>query len=290
MHTCAAHKTRYKQNKMKTLTWAETLHPEEAEAFIDPLNQGENRGSPWTTVYYEARSDIPVAVAERVEEEVPQKVENEVMVSPYPEATTFENEISENKDRNYGRCMTVLLGGTMALVAVISAFAIELVAAIIYCLAVGFHHLAPAGEVAICLRAIILLIVQILMVTDAILLTSNVLLTEVLGVTCWLLCAIFGGCEVGAAWHQYIRKICHLTRWAFRGFHEGMQPVRVFPIELVVETTEPPHHREATAPPPAGTDVEFGQSRKREDVVVVDDVVIVETLGAKFTVEDLDTK
>ncbi len=38
--------------------------------------------------------------------------------------------------------------------------------------------------------------------------------------------------HIAQEWHQYIRKVSHLTRWAFRSFHNGWTPERVYPLEF----------------------------------------------------------
>jgi hypothetical protein len=45
----------------KTLTFAETLHPEDATALIDPENRGSPVASPWTAVCNEV-CDTPLTV------------------------------------------------------------------------------------------------------------------------------------------------------------------------------------------------------------------------------------
>jgi len=52
------------------------------------------------------------------------------------------------------------------------------------------------------------------------------------------LCIIFGGVSAGKDWHQHIRKVCHLTRWAFRGFHSSWIPRRALPFGLAKDANE----------------------------------------------------
>ena len=47
--------------------------------------------------------------------------------------------------------------------------------------------------------------------------------------------------SAGQSWHQHIRKVCHLERWAFRGFHAAWTPVRLRPfgeIETIITVVE----------------------------------------------------
>ena len=62
-------------------------------------------------------------------------------------------------------------------------------------------------------------------------------ISEVLGLATGLimtiLCSLSGDCvEASIQWHQYIRKLSHLSRWAFRSFHKGWKPERVFPLDF----------------------------------------------------------
>jgi hypothetical protein len=121
----------------------------------------------------------------------------------------------------------------MTLVSVLATFAIEVAAAICYCLAAGFYSVVKSsGDRRILAKAILMLIVTALMLADAILLTTSLILTEVLGLTTGLVTSLLNCsrcCGYGEVWHSYIRTVCHLTRWAFRDFHRGWALERRFP-------------------------------------------------------------
>mmetsp|Transcript_129900 Transcript_129900/g.183198 ORF Transcript_129900/g.183198 Transcript_129900/m.183198 type:complete len:103 (-) Transcript_129900:70-378(-) len=59
------------------------------------------------------------------------------------------------------------------------------------------------------------------------------MLTELLGAVACLVTAFFvRSCRTSADWHLYIRRMCHLSRWVFRGFHEGWALKRNFPVDI----------------------------------------------------------
>jgi len=235
---------------MKTLTFADTLHPETSQIHVDPQNGST---TVWGTVIHEIRSDLPVAVAV---EDVPERKGDE----PAPGEVT---KILESGDGNTtevplgGGCFYLegLLGCILTLVAVATTFGVELAAAICYCIAAGFYYYAMSDDVPIFVKAIVMVIVHALLVCDAILLTVSLMVTEILGWVAGLVTSIFNPsrcCMAGQAWHVYVRKVCHLTRWAFRGFHEGWALPRRFPLLEIGERelhgeNEPPKEPEQVA-------------------------------------------
>jgi hypothetical protein len=286
----------------KTLTFAETLHPEDAAEFIDPENIGPQGVSPWTAVYNEVRDAPPaIAVAEQVlideEDEPPPRPalipsapheshagENFQEGAPKPE----EEEIPDQPS-GYG-CFGIegLIGLSLTFSAVLAAFIIEICSALVYCLAAFFYWISPPGRHFIWLRVMFMLIAQMLLVIDAVLLSTNVLVTEIIACILCLLTTCFGGTAAGHAWHMYVRKVCHLTRWAFRGFHEGWQPERIFPVAVVPEREraqnsaggaggqQPTTGQEQAKVAP--NDPEVGQSPpSAAEYVIADHVVIVDS-------------
>ena len=211
---------------MKSLTFAETLHPETADVNVDSQN---GPTTVWGTVMKEFRTDLPVAVPVdhlRQDEE------------PAPTVRDYRipsNHSDEKLDMpKGGGCFYVegLVGSSMTFAAVMATFGVEVGAAICYCLAAGpYYYFVADRNIPIFVKAIVMLIVHALMVADAVLLTVGLILTEILGWTTSLVTSIFTTrcCKGGDAWHLYIRKACHLTRWAFRGFHQGWALQRKFP-------------------------------------------------------------
>jgi hypothetical protein len=253
---------------MKTLTFTETLHPETAEDHINPQNGASNA---WGTFFKEVREDIPVAVAYEVEEDAEETSAQVATVSKGDQTDDKPTEQSMGRGCFY---LEGLIGFTLTFSAVVATFCIELSAAICYCLAAGIHKFASYGEMVIFVRAVLLLIVQSLMITDAIMLTMSVLLTEVLGGVTYIVTACFGGfCQAGEAWRLYIRKVCHLTRWAFRSFHDGWALQRVYPVDM--EQKEPQASDQPGQEQQAQTDQDAGLLPDAEQLIFADNVVAV---------------
>ena len=158
-----------------------------------------------------------------------------------------------------------LLGHVLSLNAVITTFCIELSSAIIYCLAVGLYLIVAGGAgdtgtvlntsgngparsssmkiddpesimdlVRLWIRATFLLVVHTLMFVDGILLTTSIVVTEILAFVTRFITKLVGSAD-SSVWHRHIRLMCHLTRWAFRNFHKGWTPNRVFPLDTLFE-------------------------------------------------------
>lgn len=214
---------------MKTLTFSDTLHPETAQVHVDPQTGAT---TVWGTVIHEIRNDIPIAVAV---EEVRQDEEEERLPGEVIITTPTEDNGENTEMPPGGGCFYLegLLGCSLTLAAVVATFGVELSAAVCYCIAAGMYHLVTVHEIAIFFKAIVMVVVHALLVADAILLTTSLMLTEILGWVAGLVTSIFSPsrcCHAGQAWHLYVRKVCHLTRWAFRNFHEGWELPRRFPV------------------------------------------------------------
>lgn len=135
----------------------------------------------------------------------------------------------------HGHCLDTILGVSMTSAAISATFGFELASIVLYSVANGFFQAALLCKcegrgctLLLPLYGIFQLVCSLLMVTDATLLSVSIIVTELLAQTTWLLTSCFGGCKIGAEWHQYIRKLCHLTRWAFRGDQNEGEPRRVF--------------------------------------------------------------
>jgi hypothetical protein len=257
---------------MKTLTFAETLHPEAAEVHIDPQNGASNA---WGAFFNEVREDIPVAVAYKVEEDEETSVQAmQVATVSKPDHTNQTDD--KHTEKSVGRgCFYLegLIGCTLTFSAAVVTFSIELSASICYCLAAAIHKFASNEEMVIFVRAVLLLIVQSLMIADAVLLTMSVLLTEVVGGATCIVTACFGGsCHAGGAWRLYIRKVCHLTRWAFRSFHDGWALQRVYPFGM---EQKGPQASDQTGQLQVQMDPEVGHLPDAEQLIFADKVVVV---------------
>jgi hypothetical protein len=142
-----------------------------------------------------------------------------------------------------GRFLDITVGSSLTVAAVAAVFAIEISAIVVYGLAVGFFHsyrqLArissriPFLWLLVCVFAFV---TQVLKVVDSLLLAISVFLSEVLAAVTCLLCSLFGGCDAGNDWHQYIRRVCHLTRWSVRDLHHKWSPERrIFSFNLELD-------------------------------------------------------
>lgn len=174
---------------MKTLTLEQTLHPEWTDD-----GGSQVLGSPWETFFREARGDIPVAVAEPIEEidnDNPSPgnvdvVDVEVVLpskdGPHGFPLTPNGEDEEpRRQRSPGKgCFFVegLIGGILALTATLAIFALELCGAIVYIIAVGFNYLASEELLMPGLfKAIFYLVVYVLMLVDSVCLFCSVVVS-----------------------------------------------------------------------------------------------------------------
>jgi len=136
-----------------------------------------------------------------------------------------------------GNPFALMIGSILAVTSVSTIFALDLSAAIVYLLACGFYHLCvrmkTCGGSALIPYFLLMPVYCSLMLADSLCLLLSVLIAEVLAGIAWFLTGMFslGRCDVAMAWHQYVRKLCHMTRWAIRGFHAGWDPDRaaIFP-------------------------------------------------------------
>lgn len=157
-------------------------------------------------------------------------------------ATTFGNHQNENSEPSnilllpISNCLDFLFGLPFAFAAFIVTFPFELVSTIVYSVASGFYYLSGGsrsfsergawGRIRfVSLRPI----VELLLLVDLILLVICILVTEILAGVSLLLTSLSGNCSSGQKWHQYIRRICHLFRWAWRQTHSNLEPKRFAP-------------------------------------------------------------
>lgn len=250
-----------------SLTITELLHPEMAASVIRRRNDDE---SAWATVYYEAVSgplsyeDMPVAfnvvaIHDDIEDTTPQhpqesgscrsrRIEEQ---GPHQDDANALRPLPKPQPWQHSNLVDLILGFALTLSAFICTIKIELTAILIYTIAAGAHYLAEevfSSSAALLGRSICLVICGTLMVVDPILLTVSVIVTELIGWIALLLCTVFGDSRSGNAWHQFIRKTCHLSRWGFRSCHKGWKPERIFPFSMEDErmqlTSVPCHEAE----------------------------------------------
>jgi hypothetical protein len=243
----------------KYVTWVDVFHPETA-TLASQVRELHPEGNEWGAVWAEATliTDVtpsapidpskpivpnaPIATVVTIDGDVehdnlvPDTIgKPDVTSPPAPQAT-----ISPWTKGNF---FSTLIGGSLTIGAVASTFGLELGAATVYLLTVVFYNLfrltyeafqdpesilKPCALPVYFCCALFMMLAAIFTLVDCILLLVSVLVSELLALVTCLLCVLCGGCGAGGAWHQYIRKLCHLTRWAFRSFHKGWTPERGF--------------------------------------------------------------
>jgi hypothetical protein len=201
------------------VTWIATLHPENADVTID--QRFLIPGNPWWTIYEEAKDDIPSATAvpvvdEEHDEEAP-STNNGTSANPNPTPVPPPNKppcilLCSPVDLFAGILVTfhAILG---VLICEILAFAFYLVAALFYWLAKPF---GPPNACTGIFYSFLMIFYYSFAMADSICLLTSVLVTEVVACVGWLVSVCFGGIWRANHWHQYIRRICHLLRWALR--------------------------------------------------------------------------
>jgi hypothetical protein len=244
----------------KYVTWADVFHPENAPSTLAPqVRELHPDGNEWGAVWAEATLITDVTPSAPIEPSKPI-----VPSTPIVTVVTFDGDVEQDNlvpdtigkpdDTSpaprasispwaKGNFFSTLIGGSLTIGAVGSTFGLELAAVTVYLLTVVFHNLfrlthkafqasesilTPCALPVYFCCALFLMLATIFMFVDCILLLVSVLVSESLALVTCLLCVLFGGCGTGAAWHQYIRKLCHLTRWAFRSIHKEWTPERGF--------------------------------------------------------------
>jgi len=188
----------------------------------------------WNTVFAEAvtaprESDLPVAHAVTIDEEThPSMIPTNVMAISGPSNGTTIHQCN---------FFTIVIGYSHLIVAVTVAFAIELASVSVYLLGVAFYWISQnlksiCGTWILPLGALFMMLTAMMLSVDLLILTLGIMVVEMVA---WITCGLFilfGGVSAGIYWHQHIRKVCHLSRWAFRGFHSSWTPKRILPFGL----------------------------------------------------------
>ncbi|KAL7569885.1 hypothetical protein ACA910_008552 [Epithemia clementina (nom. ined.)] len=206
-------------NRESRVTYLETLHPETGSEALS--RDREAYPGHWTAVWAEA-----VLIDEDTHQPPPQPQEERNNLVGVSVTSGDNDDESEHKVQS---CPTynfaVLIFGWSLLIAAVSAtFGMELAGAVCFIIAAGFNWvyrmLGEAGGLAVLVQSFFGLLYLTLSFVDSLLLVIGTLVTELLAWVVFVLCALFGGLPAGSEWHQSTRRLCHLTRWAFRGFHE----------------------------------------------------------------------
>ena len=272
---------------MKKLTFAETLHPEDAQYHLG-LDDEERRG--WWRI---VSNDIPTVVARPVmvdedgEDDIEQQQQQTLQEDSLAITNNHNNqtiEVDDGPRRPAGKgCFYLegLIGYILAFSAVCATSVLELTAAIVFSVAAGFYYITTFDQIGILFKTIFLLIVQLLLVIDALVLTVSVMVTELLGaISCIIAVFLVASCRSARDWPQYIRRMCHASRWVFRGFHQEWALQRIFPVDVLGNNAAAAnelknHHIEANTAT-NGTDTTDNQHKP---AIMADNIVVVDHIS-----------
>jgi hypothetical protein len=240
----------------------QAFHPEEAETILtaSALDPDEIAHNKWGAVWTEARLIATVeAVPVYIDEETTtlttstfsatSSIEDPSVGSADCLASTHDStvrsssgELSAKPQASRSQAwptfnlLETVLGISLTVAAVAATVGVEVAAALVYVLAVALHHLSrPCYRCLWVGHAVLRLLSWIILLVDAILLVASVLVTELVALAAALLTTFMAGPARGVQWHQYVRKLCLLSRWAFREFHQNWTPRRVFASSVAAE-------------------------------------------------------
>ncbi|CAB9526584.1 expressed unknown protein [Seminavis robusta] len=259
------------------VTWIATLHPENAQVAID--HRFFVPGNPWWTVYEEAKNDIPIATAVAAEANETADLEEQAPPPPSsrPDATPTGGEV-KRKSCSEISPMAATVGFSMFLMASMSVLFLEACAICVYFFSLSFFRLAnlmdPPNLWTGLLYSTCVFFYWSCALMDSSLLLSSVLTTEFVAASSYMFCAILGGCDMAAGWHQYTRRTCHLIRWAFRSKFE-YPPRRFCGLMPVKEADDEKPPRASIQPAPSFSSTTNPTPSAPDDVFVVDEKDIV---------------
>lgn len=208
------------------VTWIACLHPENADVTID--ERFLVPGNPWWTVYEGAKGEIPSATAVPVSDE---QAPSALVVPDGNNPTPF-NTVPPKEDRvpDKSTGLDLLVGSILSLTAVLAVFGMELAAYVCYGISAGFYRMAqamdPPNACTGIFYSVFLLVYWTLAFVDSCLLLASVLTTEIVALALFILSCLFANCDMAGRWHQYLRRTCHLLRWAFRSKSLSAYPPR----------------------------------------------------------------
>jgi hypothetical protein len=247
------------------------FHPEEAETILtasalDPDEIAHNKwGAVWTEAMLIATTDVepvPVYIDEEtttltnstlsttssgVEDPTVGSAEcfasmHDSAVQSRDDALSAKQEDSHRQAWRTFNLLETVLGASLTVAAVGATVGVEVAAALVYILAVVLHHLSRLCYGCLWLGHVVLrLLSWSILLVDSVLLVASVLVTELIALVAGLLTTLMGGPMRGLQWHQYVRKLCLLSRWAFRDFHQKWTPSRVFASSVAAEGEQRRH-------------------------------------------------
>jgi len=187
------------------VSWIATLHPENADVVID--QRFFIPGNPWWTIYEQCKNDFPSAVAVPVEDIETVPTERESNFSK-PHAICLCNPIE-----TFVALLVILTTLLVVVVCEIVALSLYLVAFIFYWIAKLFDPPNPFTGI---FYSFFMVLYHVFMLCDSVCLLSSVCVSESCALVCWPVSLLLGGIWAANQRHQYIRRNCHLIRWAFR--------------------------------------------------------------------------
>ena len=222
------------------VTLHDVFHPESAEPTLaTAVREQQIAENKWSAVWAEATLVVPEdeATVAQQEDDVKTGVASDGEASSKEggaAVSTATTVSSQQPPWRKSHFFDFVFGVSFTIAAVSSTVGIEITAGVVFVIAVGSYRIADFFKrkeniFMIFWYSIFHLVYAVLSMSDVILITLSVFVAEVLAGVGWMLTALAG--DQGSQWHQYIRKICHLTRWAFRDFHSTWKdPKRIYPF------------------------------------------------------------
>lgn len=238
------------------ISWIATLHPENAQIEID--ERFFIPGNPWWSIYEET-VNTPYATAIAVSAPAPDG-EREQQSSGQqhnvtgddgelkyisstathasddcteePQSATSQDELQQKVPHFCLKCNPVdmCLGLLTTFHAILITIVCELTAIMFYFVAAFFYHIAqatgPNNPFTAFFYSFFMVMYFIFATADSALLLGSVLGTEICIFVGWIIGCLFGGIWVANQRHQFVRRVCHRIRWAFR--HKNLEPPRTF--------------------------------------------------------------
>lgn len=201
------------------VSWIATLHPENADVTID--QRFLIPGNPWWTIYEDAKNDVPTATVVPVVEH--EQGDEEAAAQGHHSGANTAAPPSPHRPHCILLCSPIdMIGGIfVTCFAIMGVLLCEGVALLIYLVAASLYWIAkifdPPNAFTGMFYSFFMIFYFAFALADSIVLLASVLVTECVACAGWLLSVLLGGIMAANTWHQYIRRICHLIRWGFRG-------------------------------------------------------------------------
>jgi len=237
------------------ISWIATLHPENAQVEID--ERFFIPGNPWWSIYeetvnmpYATAVPVPVPDEERGQQSnlkqnasceegvkyvssTTSHSSDDLTEGPVPPlAPTAPTARQEDLSHYCLRCNPVdtSLGLMTTFHAILITFILELIALVFYFVAAFFFHIAqaigPGNIFTGFFYSFFMVMYSVFATVDSSLLLSSVVGAESCIFIGWIVGCLFGGIWVANKRHQFVRRVCHRIRWAFR--NKQLEPPRTF--------------------------------------------------------------